>query len=266
MLRFLDDQVELSEVDQSIYEARQWQTKTEFGPAVKLLQDAIERYPKNTRLREVLREIESGQEEARQHDLEVVRRKRLEADQNLDGPTIYQQINSAKKLADRYKDDQEFQKESSLLQTRLQTIASASTTSISSKITATRPAPVPIASQHRRAPSHWIWAAGLVVLLAIGAVGVFRRDRVIRSTASSVNKRPRRQPPAEASEGAAKPQGETKAKVEAQPDLTRNREVVPPPRSSTQAKYGDARRKRGTAGHCSNCTESGIFWGQQPQH
>ncbi|HEX4164001.1 MAG TPA: protein kinase [Bryobacteraceae bacterium] len=134
MLRFLDDQMEHEQVDGSIFQARQLQTNTDFAPAIKLLQEAIDKYPRNTRLREVLREIESSQDEVRNHDLEVIRRKRLEADGLMNGPSIYRHMDAAKRMADRYKDDEEFQEESRLLQTRLQTMASATRTSVFGEI------------------------------------------------------------------------------------------------------------------------------------
>src|SRR5262249_13310667 len=128
MLRFLNDQVEQQRVDESIFQARQLRTNTDYAGAIKLLEDAIQVYPKNTRLKGFLREIEQGRSEVRNHDLEVVRQKRLEADYADDAPTICRQVDAMKRIVDRYKDDEEFQKESRLLDGRLQTVYNSTAT------------------------------------------------------------------------------------------------------------------------------------------
>jgi serine/threonine-protein kinase len=185
MLRFLDDQVENQRVDDSIFQARQLTTNTDYSGAVRLLEDAVRVYPNNSRLKEFLSEVEQGRHELRTHDLEVVRRKRLEADHANDAPTICHQMDAVRRIVDRYKDDEEFQEESRLLDARLQTLpnsASANhfpgevttveTHSISASPIASKQGAVPSSSRTRR-PAHWIWMMGFASVLISIALGTW---------------------------------------------------------------------------------------------
>jgi len=123
MVRFLDDQLEQEQVDHWISQARQFRTNNDFTAASGVLEHAIEQYPRNARLREVLREITNSRGDMRNRDLEVVRRKRLEADRLIDVPSITKHVDAVSKIARRYENDPEFEHESQLLKGRLQTIA-----------------------------------------------------------------------------------------------------------------------------------------------
>ena len=185
MLRFLDDQLEAQRVDDLVFQARQLKTSADYAGATKLLEDAIREYPKNDRLKEFLHEIEKDRSEVRSHDLEVVRRKRLEADHSADAPAISRQMDAVKRIAERYQDDEEFQNESRLLDARLQTVA-GSTSPMGPSREATeadaRSACVLPASSKaneapgagsRKNPKYWIWAAALASLVVSIAAGRF---------------------------------------------------------------------------------------------
>ena len=120
MLRFLNEQLEHRQVDQLISQARQLQTSGDLVGAIKLLDEAP--YPRNARLQEMLRELDRNRSEVRSRDLELVRRKRLEADQLNDPPSVYKYIDEVERIAGRYADDVEFKRESHLIRERLRTI------------------------------------------------------------------------------------------------------------------------------------------------
>ncbi|HEY4047915.1 MAG TPA: protein kinase [Acidobacteriaceae bacterium] len=123
LLRFLDDQLEYQRVDEVLSQARQFRTNNELGEAIKLLQRASAEYPRNVRLRQMLREIDASQKELRNRDLEVVRRRRLEADSLVSMPSLNEHMASVERIAERYSGDEEFQNESHMLRARLHTIA-----------------------------------------------------------------------------------------------------------------------------------------------
>src|SRR6185437_16477498 len=74
-------------------------------------------------LRQALREMDANRDEMRTRDLEVVRRKRLEADSLVSVPSLNEHIASVEGIAERYGDDEEFQNESRMLRARLHTVA-----------------------------------------------------------------------------------------------------------------------------------------------
>ncbi|HVW76481.1 MAG TPA: protein kinase [Alloacidobacterium sp.] len=175
LLRFLDDQTEYQKVDEVLAQVRQLRSGNDLSGAVTLLEQACLEYPRNPRLRLVLREIGASRNEQRTRDLEVIRRKRLEADTLATVPLLNEQIASVEQIANRYGDDEEFQKESRMLHARLHTIAAT---------TAEEP-PIPSANGNGRKPigaattahenpdrKKWIYAAigGAALLLLMGIV------------------------------------------------------------------------------------------------
>jgi len=133
MLRFLDDQTEYQHVDEVLSQARQLRTNNNLSGAISLLEQVSSEYPRNARARQMLREMAASRNELRIRDLEVVRRKRLEADSLVTLPSLNEQIASVEQIANRYQDDEEFQNESRMLRARLHTIAE----------TAPQPPPLP---------------------------------------------------------------------------------------------------------------------------
>ncbi len=123
LLRFLDDQAEHQQADELLSQARQLRTSNDLSGAIRLLKGACAEYPRNPRLRLALREMDTSRDEMRSRDLEVVRRKRLEADTLISVPSLHEHIASVESIAERYRDDEEFQNESRLLRDRLHTIA-----------------------------------------------------------------------------------------------------------------------------------------------
>jgi len=123
MLRFLDDQEEYQKVDTALSQARQLRTNSDIHGAITVLETASREYPRNARLKQMLREMDASRNELRIRDLEVVRRKRLEADTMMSLPSLNEQVASVEQIADRYKDDEEFQNESRMVRARLHTIA-----------------------------------------------------------------------------------------------------------------------------------------------
>ncbi|MCU1224426.1 MAG: serine/threonine protein kinase [Edaphobacter sp.] len=123
LLRFLDDQAEHRQVDGFLSQARQLRTGNDLGGAISLLKGACAEYPRNARLRQALREMDASRDELRTRDLEVVRRKRLEADSVVSAPSLHDHIASIEGIAGRYGDDEEFQNESRMLRARLRTMA-----------------------------------------------------------------------------------------------------------------------------------------------
>ncbi|MDE1178241.1 MAG: protein kinase [Edaphobacter sp.] len=123
LLRFLDEQAEHQQADELLSQARQLRTNNDLGGAIRLLKGACAEYPRNARLRQALREMDTSRDEMRSRDLEVVRRKRLEADTLVSIPSLHEHIASVEGIAERYRDDEEFQNESRMLRDRLHTIA-----------------------------------------------------------------------------------------------------------------------------------------------
>ncbi|WP_165419986.1 protein kinase domain-containing protein [Edaphobacter modestus] len=123
LLRFLDEQAEHQQADEFLSQARQLRTNNDLGGAIRLLKGACAEYPRNARLRQALREMDTSRDELRSRDLEVVRRKRLEADTLVSVPSLHEHIASVEGIAERYRDDEEFQNESRMLRDRLHTIA-----------------------------------------------------------------------------------------------------------------------------------------------
>ncbi len=123
LLRFLDDQAEYQQVDEVLSQARQLRTSNDLIGAINLLERACVEYPRNVRLRQMLREMDTSRNELRARELEVVRRKRLEADNLESVPSLNEHMASVEQIADRYRGDEEFQNESRMLRARLHTIA-----------------------------------------------------------------------------------------------------------------------------------------------
>jgi len=123
LLRFLDDQTEYQQVDEVLSQARQLRTGNDIGGAIDALERALTEYPRNVRLRQMLHEMNASRNELRSRELEVVRRKRLEADSLMNLPSLNEHMASVEQIADRYRDDEEFQNESRMLRARLHTIA-----------------------------------------------------------------------------------------------------------------------------------------------
>jgi serine/threonine-protein kinase len=138
LLRFLDDQEEYRHVDEVLSQARQLRTGNDVAGAITLLDRAAADYPRNARLRQMLRELDVDRNEIRNRDLQVVRRKRLEADGSLSLPSLNEHVASVEQIAGRYKDDEEFQNESRMVRARLHTIAATVATAppaVSSPVT-----------------------------------------------------------------------------------------------------------------------------------
>lgn len=123
LLRFLDDQEEYQFVDGVLLQARQLRATNDLRGAIDVLESACSQYPKNTRLRQMLREADEGRVELRARDLEAVRRKRLHADTIDHLPSLDEHVAAVDQIAGRYKDDEEFQHESRRIRERLHTIA-----------------------------------------------------------------------------------------------------------------------------------------------
>jgi len=123
LLRFLDDQAEYQQVDEALSQARQLRTNNDLSGAIALLERACAEYPRNARLRQMLNEIDASRIELRTRDLEVVRRKRLEADSIVSLPSLNEHLALVEQITDRYKNDEEFQNETRMLRARLHTIA-----------------------------------------------------------------------------------------------------------------------------------------------
>lgn len=123
LLRFLDEQSEHQRADEILSQARQLRTNNDLSGAIGLLKGACAEYPRNARLRQALREMDTSRDEMRSRDLEVVRRKRLEADTLVSMPALHEHLASVEGIAERYRDDEEFQNESRMLHDRLHTIA-----------------------------------------------------------------------------------------------------------------------------------------------
>jgi serine/threonine-protein kinase len=123
LLRFLDDQTEYQKVDEILSQARQLRSSNDLSGAITLLEHACHEYPRNPRLRQMSREMDASRTEQRTRDLEVVRRKRLEANTLVIGPSLNEQLALVEQIASRYGNDEEFQNESRMLRARLHTIA-----------------------------------------------------------------------------------------------------------------------------------------------
>ena len=122
LLRFLDDQAEYQQVDEVLSQARQLRTSNDLSGAISLLERACAEYPRNARLQQMVREMGASRNELRTRDLEVVRRRRLEADSLASVPSLNEHVASVERIAERYGDDEEFQNESRMLRARLHTI------------------------------------------------------------------------------------------------------------------------------------------------
>jgi serine/threonine protein kinase len=146
LLRFLDDQAEYQQVDEVLSQARQLRTNNDLSGAISLLERACSEYPRNARLRQMLREMDASRNELRTRDLEVVRRRRLEADSLVSLPSLHEHIASVERIAERYGDDEEFQKESRILRARLHTIAGTAAQQA--------PSPLPERTQRKTTSSH----------------------------------------------------------------------------------------------------------------
>jgi serine/threonine protein kinase/outer membrane protein assembly factor BamD (BamD/ComL family) len=123
LIRFLDDQDEYKNVDEVLSQARQLRTSNDVAGAIALLERAAADYPRNARVRQMLRELDADRTEIRNRDLQVVRRKRLEADGEVSLPSLNQHVAAVEQIAGRYKNDEEFQQESRMVRARLHTIA-----------------------------------------------------------------------------------------------------------------------------------------------
>jgi serine/threonine protein kinase len=132
LLRFLDDQAEHRQADECLSQARQLRTGNDLGGAINLLKGACVEYPRNLRLRQALREMDASRDEQRTRDLEVVRRKSLEADSLVSAPSLHEHMASIEGIAGRYGDDEEFQSESRMLRARLHTMAGTTAQSAAS--------------------------------------------------------------------------------------------------------------------------------------
>jgi serine/threonine-protein kinase len=178
LLRFLDDQTEYQKVDEVLSQARQLRSGNDLSGAITLLERASREYPRNPRLRQMLREMDASRTEQRTRDLEVVRRKRLEADTLVSSPSLNEQLALVEQIANRYGDDEEFQNESRLLRARLHTIAGTMSEPGTSQPypTVTRngkpPAMVPAADGKNRTPNKQLYvviggAAAVLLLLIV---------------------------------------------------------------------------------------------------
>jgi serine/threonine protein kinase len=125
LLRFLDDQAEYRKVDEVLSQARQLRTNSDLSGAITLLERTCAEFPRNIRLRQMLGEMGASRIEVRARDLELVRRKRLEADSLVSVPSLNEQLASVEQISERYKDDEEFENETRGLRARLHTIAAA---------------------------------------------------------------------------------------------------------------------------------------------
>jgi len=139
LLRFLDDQEEYSRVDETLSQGRQLRANNDIGAAVALLEQACATWPRNPRLRQMLREMDATRAELRDRDLQLVRRKRLEADGTASLPSFSEHAATVEQIAGRYKDDEEFQRESRMVRARLHTIAAT--------VAQPSPAPAPVATR-----------------------------------------------------------------------------------------------------------------------
>jgi serine/threonine-protein kinase len=185
LLRFLDDQAEYQQVDAVLSQARQLRTSGDLNEAIKLLKQAGAEYPRNARLRQMLQEVDAGRSAQRMRDLEVVRRKRLEADGLTTVPSLNQHIASAEQIARRYEDDEDFEKESRLLRARLQTIAATSAPAASRKTPEPRKLSIGSALRKRFADvggrTRWYaLAAGAAVLIGVTVFGLARHKQEAR--------------------------------------------------------------------------------------
>ena len=180
LLRFLDDQTEYQKVDEVLAQARQLRSSNDISGAITLLEQACLEYPRNPRLRLVLREMDASRNEQRTRDLEVVRRKRLEADTLATVPLLHEQIASVDQIAYRYGDDEEFQKESSMLRARLHTIAAtvAEEPPPFSSVNGNSKPPIATVRTIRGKPDRkqWLYASiGAAILLLIGTAFLWHR-------------------------------------------------------------------------------------------
>jgi serine/threonine-protein kinase len=123
LLRFLDDQEEYRQVDETLSQARQLRANSEIGAAVALLEQACATWPRNPRLRQMLREMDATRAELRDRDLHLVRRKRLEGDGSVSFPSSNEHKATVDPIADRYKDNEEIRHEPRMAHARLHTIA-----------------------------------------------------------------------------------------------------------------------------------------------
>ena len=149
LLRFLDDQTEYLLVDEALSQARQLRTNNDLTGAIALLERAFAEYPRNARLRQMLNEMDASRIELRTRDLEVVRRKRLEADSLVSLPSLNEHLALVEQITDRYKDDEEFQNETRMLRARLHTIAATAAPQ--------RQAPKPETKNGRNGPTSVEW-------------------------------------------------------------------------------------------------------------
>lgn len=121
-LRFLQEQEEHTETDEALAQAQRLRTARDLSGAMDVLNHALVRYPQSTRLKQFLQNLDASRSERRGRDLNVLRRKRLEADSISDKKQLYATAASAEQIANSYQEDEEFQAESRMLKARLQTI------------------------------------------------------------------------------------------------------------------------------------------------
>lgn len=185
LVRFLDDQEEYRRVDETLAQARQLRSSNNVADAIALLERVSAEHPANARLRQMLRELDVDRSEIRSRDLQIVRRKRLEAAASVSLPSLNEHVAAVEQIAERYRDDEEFQQESRMVRARLHTIA-ATIAPAQPPLSATQPA----AEEKRATLPHWLkltpklhWlklaaktprpvfvtAAGLAALLLTGA-------------------------------------------------------------------------------------------------
>lgn len=170
LLRFLDDQAEYQQVEDLLAQARQLRAGNDLNAAIQLLQQGCEAHPRSNRLRQVLREMGASRNELRTRELEVVRRRRLEADTLESAPSIHGHLASVESIAERYGDDEEFQSERRILRERLQTIVATASEPEHSAVPEPAEAPPPAPAASMRWPKYLWWTVAAAVLLVAGLV------------------------------------------------------------------------------------------------
>ena len=169
LLRFLDDQFEYQQIEDLLTQARQLRASNDLNAAVALVQQGCEAHPRSNRLRQVLREMTASRSELRTRELEVVRRRRLEADTLESAPSIHEHLTSVERIAERYADDEEFQSEQRILRARLQTVAATTAEPTQSVSAGPADAHLAPAAPTRRPKRLW-WAFAAAALLVAGLV------------------------------------------------------------------------------------------------
>jgi hypothetical protein len=155
----------------------------------------------------------------------------MEADQTLNGSTVYRQIDEAKKLANRYEDDAEVQEETRLWQTRLQSVASENRTSISREATRVYQPSGPVQLAGPRMRRRWLPLA-LGASLAVAASTFFVGKTVLQTRQHQAEMKPARDLHA----AVVKPKTSAGEKSVAPAEATSEPQAPKPAESETQTK------------------------------